>query len=210
MKRRMRRRSNPKKIMYFIITILLIIGVSLGINILNEKKKEEKYQNEWSKLLEEDRIIIEEIIALAKEKIGMEYVWGGKGEMMTDERLDELIDYYGEGYYPLDRDEYIEKQAFDCSGLTFYLYNEVMGELIGYSTDDQEEILADYEISEEDILPGDLIYTPGHVVIYIGNGKIIHSYNKLRYPIGGVKEDKLKISEKSVIYRPIDYIKDLD
>ena len=24
--------------------------------------------------------------------------------------------------------------CFDCSGLTFYLYNEVMGELIGYST----------------------------------------------------------------------------
>lgn len=210
MKRKMRRRSKPKKIMYFIIIILLIIVVSLGINILNKNKKEEKYQKEWSKLLEEDRFIIEEIIDLAKEKVGMEYVWGGKGEIMTETRLDELIDYYGEGYYPLDRDEYIGKQAFDCSGLTFYLYNEVMGELIGYSTYDQEEILADYEVSEEEILPGDLIYTPGHVVIYIGNGKIINSNNKFRYPIGGVREDKLRLSKKSVIYRPIDYIKDLD
>lgn len=210
MKRRMRRRSKPKNIMYFIIIILLIIGVSLGINILDQKKKEEKYQEEWSKLLEEDRFIIEEIIALAKEKVGMEYVWGGKGEIMTETRLDELISYYGESYYPLDREEYIGKQAFDCSGLTFYLYNEVMGELIGYSTYDQEEILEDYEVSEDDILPGDLIYTPGHVVIYIGDGRIIQAHNKFRYPIGGVKEDKLKISEKSVIYRPIDYIKDLD
>ena len=210
MMRMMRKKTKPRNLRYVILIVLVVLVVSLGINTLNKRKKEEKYQKEWSKLLEEDRSIIEEIIALAKEKVGMEYVWGGKGEIMTDERLDELIGYYGEGYYPLDRDEYIGKQAFDCSGLTFYLYNEVMGELIGYSTYDQEELLVDYEVAEEDILPGDLIYTPGHVVIYIGNGKIIHAYNKFRYPIGGVKEDKLKISEKSVIYRPIDYIKDLD
>lgn len=204
----MRKKSNNKNIMYLIIVLLLALLSFLGIKTLNKHREEEKYKNEWLELSEEDRPIIEEIIALAKEKIGLEYVWGGKGEIMTETRLDELIGYYGESYYHLDKEEYIGKQAFDCSGLTFYLYNEVMGELIGYSTYDQEEVLDGYEVLEDNILPGDLIYTPGHVVIYIGDGKIINAYSKFKYPIGGVKESKLRLSDKSIIYRPIDYIKD--
>lgn len=187
-----------------IIGIMILIIVLLGaITNYNSSKK---YINEYENMSNEDKEIIEKVIELAKEKVGFEYVWGGKGEIMTEERLTELKDYYGDKYYPLKNDEYVGKQAFDCSGLTYWLYNEVTGEDIGLSTTNQEEVLKYNIIDKDNIQPGDLIFTPGHVVIYIGNGKIINAYSKFKYPLGGVKYGKLRISKKSAIYRPIDYI----
>ena len=68
---------------------------------------------------EDDLQTINKVISLAKEKEGGEYTWGGKGEIITKERLEELIGEYGESYYPLDKKDYIGKQGFDCSGLTY-------------------------------------------------------------------------------------------
>lgn len=198
-------KNRDKKLFYFMIISILIFGVL----ILNKVYKENKYKNEWNSINIEDKEVIEDIIKLAKEKIGLEYVWGGKGEVMTDKRLDELIGYYTDEYYPLDREDYIGKQAFDCSGLTHWIYKEVTGVNIGYSTYEQEDVLQGYEINKKDIRPGDLIYTPGHVVLYVGDGKIINAYNKYEYPIGGVKYGKLKLNKNSVIYRPIEYINSL-
>ena len=76
----------------------------------------------------------------------MEYVWGGKGEIITEQRLDELIKYYGENQYPLDRDQYIGIQAFDCSGLVYWVYEQATGVNIGYSTTQQREILEKYKV----------------------------------------------------------------
>lgn len=198
--------SRNKKIFYFFLSLTLIIGALM----LNKVYKENKYKNEWNSINTKDKEVIEEVIKLAKEKIGLEYVWGGKGSIMTNEKLDELIGYYTDEYYPLDREDYIGKQAFDCSGLTHWIYKEVTGINIGYSTYEQEDVLQGYEISKKDIKPGDLVYTPGHVVLYIGDGKIINAYNKKPYPTGGVKYGKLKLKKDSVIYRPIEYINSLE
>mgnify|MGYP003441652573 CR=1 FL=1 len=160
-------------------------------------------------MTEEEKEVVGKDIELAEAKVGFQYVWGGKGEVMTEERLNELISYYGDSYYPLDKETYIGSQAFDCSGLTYWTYREVTGEEIGYSTFDQEDILQGYEVNKEDIQPGDLVYTPGHVVLYKGRGKIIHAHNKYIYPVGGIKEDDLYLNDDSVIYRPIDYINSL-
>ncbi len=200
------RRLNKNKIIKLVLVVLLL---SIGLIIFRNFYKKDKYKNEGITMTEEEKEIIDKVIALAEEKIGLQYVWGGKGEVMTEERLDELISYYGDSYYPLSRETYIGNQAFDCSGLTYWTYKEVTGVEIGYSTFDQEDILQGYEINKEDLQPGDLIYTPGHVVLYIGRGEIINAYNKYVYPIGGVKKSNLYLSEDSVIYRPIDYINSL-
>lgn len=197
--------NKNKRLFYFFIILILIFGVLL----LNKIYKQNKYKNEWNNIKVEDKETILNVINLAKEKIGLEYVWGGKGEIMTDKRLDELIGYYTDEYYPLDREDYIGKQAFDCSGLTHWIYKEETGINIGYSTYEQEDVLQGYEVNKKDIIPGDLIYTPGHVVLYIGDGKIINAYNKYAYPVGGVKYGKLKLKKDSVIYRPIEYINSL-
>ena len=199
-------RLNKKKIL---IIILIFVLVLVGVLSFNNLYKKDKYENEGINMTEEEKETVNKVIELAESKIGLQYVWGGKGEIMTEERLDELISYYGVDYYPLSRETYIGSQAFDCSGLTYWTYREVTGEEIGYSTFDQEDTLQGYEISEEDLQPGDLIYTPGHVVLYKGRGKIINAYNKYAYPIGGVKEGNLYLGDDSIIYRPIDYINSL-
>lgn len=202
----MRRKLNKSRI---IISIFIIILIVVSIRLVVNLKSRNKYKNEGINMTEEDKEVVNKVIELSEEKIGFQYVWGGKGEIMTDERLDELIGYYGESYYPLKRETYIGNQAFDCSGLTYWTYKEVTGVEIGYSTYDQEETLQGYEIDKEDIQPGDLIFTPGHVVLYKGKGKIINAYNKLPYPLGGVKNGDLYLGEDSIIYRPTDYINSL-
>ena len=200
---KMKRFKNGKR------TFIILACIGVVILIFSTLIKRDKYKNEGISMTEEEKKIVSEVIELAESKIGLQYVWGGKGEIMTEERLNELISYYGEEYYPLSRETYIGNQAFDCSGLTYWVYKEVTGIEIGYSAFDQEDILQGYEVSKEELQPGDLIYTPGHVVLYKGKGKIINAYNKYAYPIGGVKDGNLYLSDDSVIYRPIDYINSL-
>ncbi|MCC3863645.1 C40 family peptidase [Terrisporobacter petrolearius] len=153
-----------------------------------------------------DLKIINKVISLAKGREGQEYTWGGKGEIITKERLEELIGYYGESYYPLENKDYIGKQGFDCSGLTYWAYKIVTNINIGYSTTEQKYVLKDYKVQMENIQPGDLIFTPGHVVMYIGRGKIINSANRNPYPIGGIKIESILRYNNGYVYRPIDYI----
>lgn len=180
-----------------------------GYKFLKEKyiqQLNEKYEQETKNMSEEDLKIVDEVISLAKEKEGQEYTWGGKGEIITKERLEELISYYGESYYPLDKKDYIGKQGFDCSGLTYWTYKTVTNVNIGYSTTEQKEVLKDYKVKIKNIQPGDLIFTTRHVVMYIGKGKVISSASRNPYPIGGIKIDSVLPYKKGKVYRPIDYI----
>lgn len=192
----------------FILALVVFVGI-WGYNFLKEKYIEQlnkKYAEEIKNMSEEDLKIVDEVISLAKEREGQEYTWGGKGEIITEDRLEELIGYYGESYYPLDKKDYIGKQGFDCSGLTYWTYKTVTGVNIGYSTVEQKDVLKDYKVEMENIQPGDLIFTTRHVVIYIGKGKIINSSNRNKYPIGGIKIESLLPYKKGQAYRPIDYI----
>ena len=64
--------------------------------------------------------------------------------------------------------------AFDCSGLTSYVYKQALGITIGGST--YSQIAYGNEVSFEELQPGDLIFPDsGHVGIYIGNGQMIHA-----------------------------------
>ena len=180
--------------------------IIVTIYILYNRYIEEKYKDETKNMSKEDIKLVTEVTSLAKEKIKLEYVWGGKGEVMTNERFNELVNEYGIKYYPLSKESYIGKQAFDCSGLTYWTYKKVTGISIGYSTIQQKEILKEYKVEKSELQPGDLIYSPGHVVMYIGKGKIIQSSNNMAYPIGGVKQSPLFMYSNGEIYRPIEYI----
>ena len=71
---------------------------------------------------------------------------------------------------------------------------------------EQKEVLKDYKVDKSELQPGDLIYTPGHVVMYIGKGKVIQSANDRAYPIGGVKISSVLMYKNGEVYRPIWYI----
>ncbi len=195
-----------KKILTLIVFLSLVIFGYKFLESMYQQKLDTKYEQEIKNINKEDLETINQVISLAKEKEGQEYVWGGKGEIITKERLEELIGYYGESYYPLKENKYIDKQGFDCSGLTYWAYKTITNINIGYSTFEQKDVLAKHKIDVENIQPGDLIFTTRHVVMYIGRGKIINSANRNAYPLGGVKIESLLPYKKGEVYRPIDYI----
>lgn len=60
--------------------------------------------------------------------------------------------------------------GFDCSGFTSYVYAKV-GISLPHSSTAQRS--AGRVVSAADARPGDIIWSPGHVAIYLGNGKQI-------------------------------------
>lgn len=62
--------------------------------------------------------------------------------------------------------------GIDCSGLCFMAYY-LNG--IKIYRDARFPFYSDYEIKKEELRPADLVFFKGHVAMYIGNGKIIHS-----------------------------------
>jgi cell wall-associated NlpC family hydrolase len=62
--------------------------------------------------------------------------------------------------------------GFDCSGLTIWAY-DAAGVEIPRVSGDQIRAAADTELVDAE--PGDLVYYPGHVGLYLGAGTYIHS-----------------------------------
>ncbi|WP_138204038.1 C40 family peptidase [Haloimpatiens lingqiaonensis] len=88
------------------------------------------------------------LIDYAKGFLGKPYVWGAEGP-----------------------------NAFDCSGLTLYVYRNV-GISLPHYTGSQAEL--GKAVKRNELMPGDLIFfnTTGylaHVGMYVGNGKFIHA-----------------------------------
>lgn len=67
--------------------------------------------------------------------------------------------------------------GMDCSGLTFMSY--YMCGIIIYRDAVIKEGFPVHEISFSHIKPADLLYFPGHVALYLGNGKYIHCTGNL-------------------------------
>lgn len=88
------------------------------------------------------------LIDYAKNFLGKPYVWGAEGP-----------------------------HAFDCSGLTLYVYRKI-GINLPHYTGSQAEY--GKLVKRNELMPGDLIFfnTTGnlaHVGMYVGNGKFIHA-----------------------------------
>ncbi len=66
--------------------------------------------------------------------------------------------------------------GIDCSGLTSECYMR-HGVLI-YRDADIKEGYPVHEIDKKDMKPGDLLYFPGHIAMYVGEGRYIHSTGK--------------------------------
>ena len=71
--------------------------------------------------------------------------------------------------------------SFDCSGLVYYVLNQA-GVSVPRLTSDG--YYARYsKITRNDLQPGDLLVSSGHIGIYIGGGQMVHAST----PRGGVK-----------------------
>ncbi|MFE5307753.1 C40 family peptidase [Isoptericola sp. NPDC056573] len=65
--------------------------------------------------------------------------------------------------------------SFDCSGFTSYVYKKAIGKKLPRTSSAQKHV--GKKVSRKNAKPGDLIWSPGHVAIYIGNGKQIDAGN---------------------------------
>lgn len=66
-----------------------------------------------------------------------------------------------------------DAKVFDCSGLTKWCYSLIGVDLDHYS--ESQLAQADKVLPVEDAVPGDILWKPGHVGIYIGNGRTVEA-----------------------------------
>jgi len=66
-------------------------------------------------------------------------------------------------------------ECFDCSGLTYAAWRAA-GKTIPRTSADQREKLA--PVAMASLQPGDILWRPGHVGIYVGHGWVIHAPRK--------------------------------
>lgn len=63
-------------------------------------------------------------------------------------------------------------RGFDCSGLVLFAYSQAG---IGLPRSSRDQIRAAAEIDRATLEPGDLVYYPGHISMYLGDDFVIHS-----------------------------------
>lgn len=110
--------------------------------------------NQWVKgqYLVNPSSTAQQIVALAKQQIGIRYVWGGSSP----------------------------SEGFDCSGLVYYVFGKV-GISLPRTSQAQSQRGYNVAVSISTLQPGDLLFFNGgvgtaqHVAIYIGGGQFIQA-----------------------------------
>lgn len=110
----------------------------------------------------------EELVAFAKSKLGVPYVYGMKGKVMTEALYDSLKKTYGNLVWDSDRQK-IGKVCCDCSGLISWATGIIRSSQNYHDTASEIEPIA--TIAKAPI--GAAVWRKGHIGIYIGNGEYI-------------------------------------
>ncbi|SKC38769.1 C40 family peptidase [Krasilnikoviella flava] len=84
--------------------------------------------------------------------------------------------------------------GFDCSGLTSYVYGQLGIDLPRTSSDQR---YAGRQISASELQPGDLIWSPGHIGIYAGDGMVVEASRPIGWETG---YHKMWQSESDSVY----------
>lgn len=84
-----------------------------------------------------------------------------------------------------------EGVGFDCSGLTIWAFAEAGLDIPRVSRD---QIRAAEPIDAADAEPGDLVYYPGHISMYLGVGTMVHS------PYSGSYVEAIALPDRSLDY----------
>jgi cell wall-associated NlpC family hydrolase len=99
------------------------------------------------------------LVRAAERYLGVPYVWGGTSA-----------------------------KGMDCSGLVVLAFQDAYGITPPRSTYGQEPWSKLTKVSRNELAAGDLVFWPGHVAIYVGNGNVIHAprpgKNVMYAPIG--------------------------
>ncbi len=110
----------------------------------------------------------EELVAFAKSKLGVPYVYGMKGKVMTEALYDSLKKTYGNLVWDSEKQK-IGKVCCDCSGLISWATGIARSSQNYHDTALEIEPIA--TIAKAPI--GAAVWRKGHIGIYIGNGEYI-------------------------------------
>lgn len=110
----------------------------------------------------------QELVAFAKSKLGVPYVYGMKGEVMTLAKYNQLKSMYGDLVWNSDKNK-VGKVCCDCSGLISWATGIIRNSQ-GYH-DTALEVQPISTINKAPI--GVAVWQKGHIGIYIGNGEYI-------------------------------------
>ena len=135
-------------------------------------------------------------------KLPTVYLWDGLGQLITEKVIEEGVERYPEVYteeYCKHLRKHIGKNTygFDCSGL---IKNFIMGGLENFQLDESldynSSMLLRYSEKSGEIrtlpeIKGVCLYMPGHVGIYMGNGRVIEATRNIKFG-DGVVETALK------------------
>ena len=104
-----------------------------------------------------------ELVEFAKSKIGIPYVYGMKGKVMTSAKYIQLKAMYGDLVWDSDKQK-IGKICCDCSGLISWATGIIRGS--SQYKNLAEEVYSIKTIKNAPI--GALVWRNGHIGIYIG------------------------------------------
>lgn len=141
------------------------------------------------------------LVAFVLSQVGTPYVYGAKGQVVTDYLIDlwaqESPNVYDDTYIDKAR-KYIGRRAHDCSGLI----SRYTGILRGSSNfcETAIEQLPISQISEECI--GWAVWKRGHIGVYIGNGLVVEAR--------GIDYGTIKVKRTSNAWTHVLKLKDID
>ncbi len=122
------------------------------------------------------------LVKFVESKIGTPYVYGMKGDVLTEEKYEQLKAMYGDLVWKSDQKK-IGKVCVDCSGLISW-YTGIIRGSIQYKT----AATSVHPISTVSKAPiGVLVWKQGHIGVYVGNGEYIAADSSAY----GVRRNKL-------------------
>ena len=113
-----------------------------------------------------------ELVAFARGKLGTPYVYGMKGEVLTQKMYDRLRILFGPLVWESDAAK-IGQVCVDCSGLISW-GTGILRNSQGYH-DTADAVFPIATIGQAPI--GAAVWRKGHIGIYIGGGRFIHAAN---------------------------------
>lgn len=143
-----------------------------------------------------------QLIQFCLKKQGTPYVFGMKGQVLTEDALLQLAAQYpnvfNKSYINQSR-TFINRQCTDCSGLISWCTG-----IQKNSSEYRNTAVVTKNINElDESMAGWALWKPGHIGIYIGNGKCIEAKG-IQY--GTVKTDVSKTNwELALMLKDIDY-----
>ena len=114
------------------------------------------------------------LIQHCKDKLGTPYVYGAKGEVLTQAILDRLAWENPGTYtstYKAKAAKYIGQHCTDCSGLISWYTGRIRGSY-NYQDTAVERIGVDHL---DESMVGWALWKPGHIGVYIGDGWCIEA-----------------------------------